>query len=637
MKKIKLIWLTVFVGLVSGTGFAQKMQRVESKLKQVTLYRNGAEVTRKTALSLEPGLHELVFPNLSSSLDKESIRLSGLGDLTVLSILTRSNYNKESERENIIKMLVKERDGIKDKLTIERGLQQVYAREEEMLVKNQEIGGANTGVKMLELKDAIDFQRKRMTEILLKKVETSNNIKKLEDDLKSVGEKLTPLQTESQKSANEIAVQVSVKKLTQVELNLSYYVADAGWYPLYDAKVETPAAPLSIAYKAGVFQYSGEDWKKIKLFLSTANPKEKTVVPVLQTWYWGIPNDYGIYQTGAGDNLPVVGGVSEVSGFVKDEENNALAGASVVLKGSNIGVVTDENGFYQLSIPPNVASAQRMLEYLFIGYQSVSKGITSDKMDIAMKPDVQALQEVVVAGHGSLKTKLSGRVAGLSVTGNNVVPKSIKLETTEREASTSVTYEIPVDYTLLSDGKTYTVDIKEENVADSYYEYVSIPKIKPDVYLNVYLPNWNQLNLLTGDVNLFLEDSYVGKTRLSVEAASDTLAFSFGADKSVIVQREQLKTFTKKQFFGNSVSENRAYRIVVRNTKKIPAHIMVKDQFPVSKNKEVEISDRSAPDARVNETTGEVVWKLTLQAGESKELNFKYTVKYPKTGYVTRE
>lgn len=628
-----LALLTVFTMTKTS---AQKTHDIEGKIKQVTLYRNGAEVTRGMSIALEEGLHELVFKNLSSSIDKESVRLSGFGDLTVLSILPRSNYNKEGERQKSMKLLEDQRDLIQDKLTYEHGMKNVYKQDEEMLIKNQQIGGTNSTLKTLDLKEAVDFQRKRMTEILAEKLKTANVIKKLEDDLKRISEQLTPLQTESQKGTTEVAVQISVKKLTQTDLDLTYYVADAGWYPIYDAKAVNLSSPLVLNYKASVFQYSGEDWKKIKLTLSTANPKDKSIIPKLKTWHWGFPNDYSVYQTKSKDNLPVVGGISEVSGFIKDEENNALAGVSVLIKGTNIGVTADANGFYQLSIPPNLGANQRNLNYSFIGYIAEDRNITSSKMDIRLRPDAALLHDVVVVGYGEKSKSLMGKVAGVMVGGGS--PKqSIKLETNEREASTSVTYEIPIAYTLLSDGKTYGVDIKSENITDSYYEYISAPKIKPDVYLNAYLPTWNNLNLLTGDVNLFLEDSYVGKTRLDVESASDTLNFSFGPDRSVIVQREQLKTFTKKQFFGNNITENRAYKITVRNTKKIPVRIIVKDQFPIAKSKEVEISDKSAPEAKVDENSGEVTWTLVLPAAQSKELNLKYTVKYPGTGYVTRE
>lgn len=633
---IKIIVLTLFTALFTTSAFSQKTHDIESKIKQVTLYRNGAEVMRGMSITLEEGLHELVFKNLSSSMDKESVRLSGVGDLTVLSILPRSNYNKEGERQKSIKLLEDQRDIIQGKLTYERGMQNVYKLDEEMLIKNQQIGGTNVTLKTLDLKEAIDFQRKRLTEILAEKLKTANTIKKLEDDLKRVSEQLTPLQMESQKGTTEVAVQMSVKKVTQTDLDLTYYVSDAGWYPVYDAKAVNLSAPLVLNYKASVFQYSGEDWKKVKLTLSTANPRYKTIIPQLKTWYWGFPNDYSMYKSQSQDNLPVAGSVSEVSGFVKDEENNALAGVSVLIKGTNIGAVTDENGFYQLSIPPNLSASQRNLSFSFIGYNAEGRVITSSRMDITLRPDAAQLNDVVVTGYGEKSKSLMGKVAGAMVGGGS--PKqSIRLETNERDAATSVTYEIPMAYTLLSDGKTYGVDIKSENITDSYYEYISAPKIKSDVYLNAYLPTWNNLGLLSGDVNLFLEDSYVGKTRLDVESAADTLGFSFGPDRSVIVQREQLKTFTKKQLFGNNVTENRAYKITVRNTKKVPVKIVVKDQFPLSKHKEVEVSDKSAPEAKVDETTGEVNWTLVVQAGQSKELNLKYTVKYPRTGYITKE
>lgn len=155
--------------------------------------------------------------------------------------------------------------------------------------------------------------------------------------------------------------------------------------------------------------------------------------------------------------------------------------------------------------------------------------------------------------------------------------------------------------------------------------------------MEAYLPSWSNLNLLPGDVNLYLENSYVGKTRLDPAHARDTLSLSFGADKSVLVRREQVKSYTKKQFLGSNVTENRTYRIVLRNTKKTPVRIVVKDQYPLAPGKDIEVLDRSAPDAKLDDNTGELTWTLSLPEGESKELNLRYAVKYPKNAYVTRE
>jgi hypothetical protein len=108
-------------------------------------------------------------------------------------------------------------------------------------------------------------------------------------------------------------------------------------------------------------------------------------------------------------------------------------------------------------------------------------------------------------------------------------------------------------------------------------------------------------------------------------------------DKSVSVRREQVKAYTQKQFLTSNVTENRSYRIVLRNTKKTPVRVVIKDQYPLARSKEVEVFDKSAPDARLDDRTGELTWILPLPAGESKELTLRYAVKYPKSGYATRE
>lgn len=623
----------LFCLLTSIGAFGQKTHIVSSSIRQVTVYRDGAEITRDLTVSLEEGVHELIVKGLSSSLDKESIRLSGLGDLTVLSIFARGDYHQQGEKSKTITSLENKRTQFTEKLTFERGMEQIYKQEEEMLIKNQQIGGTS-GTKMLELKEAVEFQRKRMVEILQRKLETANNIKRWDDSLKWIGKELSPLMTESRKATTEVAVRVSVKKPAQVKLDLSYYIANAGWYPAYDAKLTDLAAPIALQFKAGVFQYSGEDWNKVKITLSSANPRDKSVSPELKTWYWGAPNNYSSYATISSDNLPVAGDVTEVSGFVRDEQNDPLPGVTVTIKAANIGANTDMNGFYRVSVPVNLPAAQRLLDFSFIGYVTQSKTISDSKMDVNLKPDNMALGEVTVVGYGEQRARgLSGAVAGIIVNKR----EAIRLNTNERDAPTSVTYEIPVAYTLPSDGKTYTVDLKSENIGDSYYEYVSIPKVRQEVFLNAYLPSWTGLNLLPGDVNLYLENSYIGKTRLDPAVASDTLSLSFGVDKSVTVLREQVKTFIKKQFLGNNTTETRAYRIVLRNTKKVPVRIVVRDQFPLAKSREVEIFDKSAPEAKVDETTGEFTWTVVLPGGESKELSFRYSVKYPKAGYVTRE
>ena len=108
-----------------------------------------------------------------------------------------------------------------------------------------------------------------------------------------------------------------------------------------------------------------------------------------------------------------------IQGRVADEDDQALPGVNVLVKGTSIGTVTDVDGQFKISAPENST-----LVFSFIGYatQEVVVGSQSE-ITVKLAPDVLALGEVVVVGYGtSTKKELTGAVAtvdGKSMTGLN--------------------------------------------------------------------------------------------------------------------------------------------------------------------------------------------------------------------------
>lgn len=101
-----------------------------------------------------------------------------------------------------------------------------------------------------------------------------------------------------------------------------------------------------------------------------------------------------------------------VKGIVKDENGEPVVGANVVEKGTSNGTITDMDGNFSLSI-----SEGSKLSITYIGYLdkdvAVSKGKTT--LNIQLKEDTQALDEVVVVGYGSVKKRdLTGSVSQIS-------------------------------------------------------------------------------------------------------------------------------------------------------------------------------------------------------------------------------
>lgn len=101
-----------------------------------------------------------------------------------------------------------------------------------------------------------------------------------------------------------------------------------------------------------------------------------------------------------------------VTGTVTDQDGTAVSGASVVVKGSNLGTNTDATGAFSLSVP---ASA-RTLVISFVGLGSQEVAIGSGAINIALKPATSNdLNEVVVVGYGSARKRdLTGSVGSVT-------------------------------------------------------------------------------------------------------------------------------------------------------------------------------------------------------------------------------
>jgi Domain of unknown function (DUF4139)/N-terminal domain of unknown function (DUF4140) len=635
-----------FLLFISASIFAQnsaKQQVVEAKIEKVTVFLNGAEVTRIGKVSMAAGRTELVFRGISPQIDKQSIQVKSEGRFTVLSVVNQMGNQLEKEKQVEITKLDAQKELIEDKIKTEKTNLTVFKREEEMLVKNQNVGGVSTGLKIEEFKLAVEYQRSRMQEVLTKQLEIERNIKKLESEIKKINQQLTDLTVVQSSNSSEIIVTVSAKELVNGALTISYFVENAGWTPTYDLRVEDISKPINLAYKANVYQFSGENWKEVKLTVSTANPKQKGTPPLLNNWIWGIPNNYSNYYNSI-DNQ--VKNLTEITGKVRfSGDLSSVPGASVQIRGTNFGTTTDANGFYRINIPPNLSKTGIVLIISSVGFMKQEVTVNNrSEIDVNLAEDVKALEEVAVVGYGVQRKSemdgiLQGRAAGVDVRmrGNSTISKSasVPLEITEKDAPTSQQFEIKMPYNIPSDGKVYTVEIKEEEIP-AIYEYYCVPKIDRDAFLTAKVIDWEKYKLLEGETNLYLEGTYLGKSSLNL-SNKDTLSVSLGRDKNIIVNRIRVKASQKKQFIGSSKIDTRSYEIIIRNTKKQAINLVIDDQFPLSFNKEVEVNDKEAPEASTNNDTGKITWKFNLEPTNEKKLNMKYTVKSPKVGYLEVE
>jgi len=221
----------------------------------------------------------------------------------------------------------------------------------------------------------------------------------------------------------------------------------------------------------------------------------------------------------------------------------------------------------------------------------------------------------------------SGAYKSVAANQNNNL-EDVSPYTVLRESQLNTNFEIDLPYDIPSDGSGYSVNIKDEMVKATY-EHVAIPKLDKDAFLMARLVNWDTLNLLPGTANIIMDNIFLGKTYLNPSITSDTMDISLGRDQRIAIQRRRAKDYKIIKRNDNKI-EQHAYEIVVRNNKKQAIEISVKDQYPISRVKEVEVTVGDTDGAAVDPETGILVWALKLKPGESKKIRFGYQIKYPK-------
>lgn len=282
MKKIILLITLVFG--VSIT-YAQVDKPVDSKISRVTVFLSRAQVTREVKTRIESGKTNIILNGLTSQLDQQSIQVSGKGNFVILGISHNQNYLNEF---NVPKGLQSLRDSLeiyKRQINLEQNQKDILGKEEQLLLNNQKIGGTQQNLTVTELKAMADFYRTRLTEIGVSRIRTDEKIKKLSERITRVNNQINEQNELYRRNTSEIVVSVSAEAATSVEMDVNYVVNNAGWNPVYDLRVINTKSPVQLNYKANVYQNTGEEWKNVKLKLSTANPSLGGLKPELYAWY----------------------------------------------------------------------------------------------------------------------------------------------------------------------------------------------------------------------------------------------------------------------------------------------------------------------------------------------------------------
>ena len=592
---------------------AQKKITAESSIGEVTVFSSGAQVQRLAEVLVPAGRSEIIFSGLSNQLQQQSVQLKADVGITLLSVQAQKDFFSQRKIEQDERALLDRMGELKEKNENDNALLLVYKNEEQMLIKNQSIGG-QSGVKPDDLKLALDLQRQRLTEVYQKQLEIERRLNVQKQEMEKINAQLRETGKKRDSVNYTVTALIESRQARSIKFQLLYTIKDAGWYTVYDIRVAEVGKPLDLLMNAQVYQRSGETWKDVSINLSTGNPSANVTPSLLQPWMLGFYDPSVAWLK----NQSVQAGV--VSGRVTDETGNPLSGATIMVKGSNRLVTsTDANGFFKLL---NVPVAGTIL-VSYVGYQQKEIQLRPGYYSISLTAASNSLQEVVVVGYGAAARDVSEYAKKQKEEDPQLVTVNTQYQ------PTTIVYKIAEKYTLETDGKTTTIGIRRLDLPAGY-EYFSAPKADPSVFLTARVTDWEQYELQAGEANLYFEGTYLGKTYIDLSDASDTLSLALGKDMGVSITRKLVREFSAKKLIGANRTDSRQFEITVRNTKKIPVHIIIQDQLPVATSKDIDIENVKAQDAQIDKETGLAVWTLDLLPGAEKKLQIGYSVRYPK-------
>jgi hypothetical protein len=278
------------------------MPVVESRIDTVTLYQQGARVTRLLWLDCPGGKPptELEIPRLPLALFDATVRVRVLSTSTTQADLSASNVRvglwippREAPRETVDQAALR---ALQQRVrTTESQLRQLHL---EMAVLGEipiperpepEEGKppppSPMGPRMALEQLAHDGVQSRLVEAR----SLREQLRKLHEEVAVLQQKIAQASTAREVTSGELYKSVHVQlrhsgePLERAQLSVEYFIPGARWAPSYQCRLSRDCRQVELVMRALIVQHSGEDWSGVKLVLSTAAPLTWTELPELSS------------------------------------------------------------------------------------------------------------------------------------------------------------------------------------------------------------------------------------------------------------------------------------------------------------------------------------------------------------------
>jgi len=580
----------------AGTALAQ----LPGTITSLTVYRGQALVTRHITTTLAAGDQEVVITQLPEQTLPTSLYATAEGGLTIRSVRFRSRAVTDEPRAEV-QQLDAEITAAQSQLRRIDADTAVLKANADFLDK---LAGFVTPTASMELSKGVlnpEALTKTSEFIFTQRATLSKQQLTLNEEKLGVTSQLDVLQRNraklmagAGKTVREAVVFVTQEAAGPAAFNLSYLVNGADWTPAYAAYLKGDRSKLELAYHAVVTQASGEDWKDVKLTLSTTRPLMTAETPVISPMMVALSTAGG--TPNFTDTRQYLNARNDLERQVKGSEGLA----SQTPTQQSIGMP-------MFNMPPN-------------------PGLPAP----APTPENEVLN----------RNLLAARAQNLELAVSDEAVKLLGKTPTSTQEVLAVTYELPGKVSLASreDQQMFRITLLK---LDATFYYTVVPLITNFVYQAVEARNAGATPLLPGPYSAYLDGQFAGRGNLPLVAAGQTLAIGFGTETQLRAARELTDKTTEIR--GGNKLVKYTYRLRLSNFMDRSARVRVWDRYPQATDINVAIkllktepgTSQDAFYVAEEAPRGLLRWDVDVPAGsvDTKTVNISYafTMEYDKT------
>lgn len=537
--------LVVFMVFAAGPVRAADVAG-SSAVDAVTVYPDGASVTRVVTLDLPAGENSAVLKDFPLTLDPASLRVEGEADAKLTIGAIDAKPPRAAPPVNLPE-LDKRIEALKDERVNLQGVIDAATARRKFAERFAEASPAGIGDKG-EARPIAEW-RAAFTAVGEEVASADSAIRDAERKQRDLDREIARLeQDKAQKppSKMEVRIELSAVAATKATLRVTYAVRNARWAPLYDARLDTGAKDrkpaLELVRRAEITQNTGEDWSNVALAVSTV-------------------------RTARGGNAPD-------------------------------------------------------LKSLVVQYPSVPRPVAAaSAMDYAAAPAAAPAPQRMVRSAGK--------------TEEAVLEKAAEQQAVADVSGFQVVFKIPGRVSLGAGEGAKGLRVSSANIAPDLAVRAA-PVIDPTAFLEASFKQTEDAPLLPGRVAIYRDGVFVGRGQMAAAAKDETVRLGFGADEKIKIERNVLKRNEGSAglIVTTSKTDERSFKTTVRNGHDFPIRISIEDQLPVSENEDivVEMLPSTTPPSATNirDKRGVLEWAYEAKAGEVKDINFAWRIRWPK-------